>query len=104
MKNRPNNISVLLTLFLMIAVLLVFFLPAAISMNTSTDEKTIPDINSSVYHSGSWDGIPLQNGVQTSSLKNEKGSLSLRTAAIVGSSAVDAAAALIGSRNAIFTD
>ncbi len=76
-----------LAIFVMMAASLVFFLPAAISMNSqnalSTAQGNAPAPDVMVYK---WnDGDPMAD-------KKEKGSLPLRTAAIIGRSAAGIAA------------
>ena len=91
MKNSSNSVPLLITIFLAIAVVFVFFLPAAISMNTSTGEEAFSNFNPAA----------AQGGREMPFAENKNGSLSLRTAAIVGSSAANAAVALIGNRNSV---
>ena len=86
------QISRSLTFFVIITASLALFLPAAISMNTQVVSAVSQDTNIFIV----LPEIPADNAAA----KNKKGSLSLETAAIVGSSPASTAAVLAGRRKA----
>jgi hypothetical protein len=96
--------------FVVIAASLVFFLPVAISMNT---QGALPqsDANSasSIFPpTGQQDHLlnrtPFMAEGRVSSSTNKKGSLSLKTAAMVGSIPTNAALQLFVDRDALSID
>jgi hypothetical protein len=96
--------------FVVIAASLVFFLPVAISMNTQgTLPRGAESSALSIFPStGQQDHLlnrtPFMAEGRVSSSTNKKGSLSLKTAAMVGSSPTNAALQLFVDRDALSID
>ena len=106
MRPRRHSIFPPLVILLMIAASLIFFLPAAVSMNSQTpfaasqetaSTRTVIGSSEAAVAPETLGGITAHpgNGGIVPAIKNEKGSLSLKTAAIVGTSAAGLAAVLV---------
>jgi len=84
MRHGRHSFFPPLAMLMMIAASLIFFLPAAISMNSQAP-----------FAASEATATASANADDLAAIKNEKGSLSLKTAAIVGSSAAALAAVLV---------